>query len=265
MHIIYVDDEKPAIDNFWLTVANFPDIDTLHTFQNGEEALAFAKDNVVDVAFLDMEMPGIHGLELAQKLKRFNCDIRIVFVTAFSQYALDAWKVDATGYLMKPYSAADIRKELNKCIYKALPSNRVVIQTIPSLSITVNGSPLYIAGAKLREMLALLVDRGERGFTMGEAIACLWPERPADSNTQSLYRMTWKRLTDALETAGIGDVLATSENRRYLKVDQVDCDLYRILAGDQQARKQYSGSYLEEYAWAEERNAQLYWLLMEKL
>lgn len=262
MHIIYVDDEKPAIDNFQLTVAGFSDIDTLHTFQNGEEALTFCKHHPVDVAFLDMEMPGIHGLELAQSLKKLNCDIRVVFVTAFSQYALDAWKVDATGYLLKPYSGADIRKELNKCIYKVLPSNRVVIQTIPSFSISVNGTPLYIAGAKLREMLALLVDRGERGLTMGEAIAFLWPDRPADSKTQSLYRMTWKRLTDTLESAGIGDILATSEKRRYLKTDQVDCDLYRILSGDRQARKKYSGNYLEEYSWAEKRNAQLYWMLM---
>lgn len=264
MHIIYVDDEKPAIDNFRLTVVNFSDIDTLHTFQSGEEALAFAGDHAVDVAFLDMEMPGLHGLELAQRLKNLNCDIRVIFVTAFSQYALDAWKIDATGYLLKPYSATDIHKELNKCIYKVLPSNRVVIKTIPSFSVTVNGTPLYIAGAKLREMLALLVDRGERGLTMGEAIACLWPERAADPKTQSLYRMTWKRLTEVLESAGIGDILTTSENRRYLRVNQVDCDLYRILAGDQQTKKKYCGTYLEEYTWAEERNAQLYWLLKEK-
>lgn len=71
MNIIYVDDEKPAIDNFRLTVKNFKEIDTLNTFQNGEEALAFARENIVD----------------------------------------------ATGYLMKPYTAAEIHKELAKCTY----------------------------------------------------------------------------------------------------------------------------------------------------
>ena len=74
--------------------------------------------------------------------------------------------------------------------------------------------------------------------------------------------MTYKRLADALENAGVGDILVTSENRRYLKMEQVDCDLYRILAGDKQAARKYSGEYLREYDWAEERNSQLYRMLL---
>lgn len=263
MHIIYVDDEKPALDNFRLTTANFPEITCLNMFQSGSLALDFVKSHAVDAAFLDMEMPGIHGLELAKKLKEYDSHIRIVFVTAYSQYALDAWGVDATGYLLKPYTAADIRKELAKCTYRPLPSHQVEIQTIPSLSVTVNGIPLHISGAKPREMLALLVDCGERGFTAGEGIACLWPDRANDSGTQSLLRMTYKRLLTTLEEAGVGHILATRENRRYLKVDEVECDLYRILAGDKQAARKYSGEYLREYEWAEERNAQLHWMLSD--
>lgn len=264
MNLIYVDDEKPAIDNFRLTTADFSEIGQLHMFQSGEEALKFADENIVDVAFLDMEMPGIHGLELAKKLKQSDPNIRIVFVTAFSQYALDAWSVDATGYLLKPYTARDIRKELTKCAYRPLPSHEVVIQTIPSFSITVNDKPLRISSAKEREMLALLVDRGDRGFTAGEGIACLWPDRANDSGTQSLLRMTYKRLLATLDTAGISNILATRDNRRFLQTDAVECDLYRILDGDKQAARKYNGSYLQEYDWAEERNAQLYWMLVGK-
>lgn len=258
MHIIYVDDEKPAIKNFCLTVANFPEIRELHTFQSGEEALAFAENNTVDAAFLDMEMPGIHGLELAKALKQHDSEIRVVFVTAFKQYALEAFGVDATGYLLKPYTAGDIRKELAKCAYKRLPSHRVVVQTMPTLSVIVNGAPLSISGEKPKEMLALLIDRAERGFSVGEAIACLWPERSADASTQSLCRMTWKRLVNAFENVGVGDVLYTADNRRHIKTDAIDCDLYRILNGDKQAARKYSGEYLSEYEWSEERNAQLF-------
>ena len=261
MNVIYVDDEKPAIDNFRLTIKNFKEIDTLHTFQSGEEALAFAKENLVDAAFLDMEMPGIHGLELAKALKKHDPQIRVVFVTAYSQYALDAWGVDATGYLMKPYTVAEIHKELAKCSYKPLPSHRVVIETIPAFHISVDGMPLYVSGSKPKELLALLADRGEHGISVGEAVSCLWPERMADSGTQSLFRMTWKRLSDALENAGVGEILRTSEGRRYLKTEKVDCDLYHILAGEREAARKYSGEYLREYEWAEERNAQLYRML----
>lgn len=263
MNVIYVDDELPAIQNFRFTVENFSEIKELHTFQNGEEAVQFAQNRAVDVAFLDMEMPGIHGLELAKALKNCVPNMRIIFVTAFSQYALEAFAVDAIGYLLKPYTADDIHKELSKCSYKPLPSHRVVIQTVPGLSITVDGVPLSSLGGKPREMLALLIDKAEQGFTVGECIACLWPERQADSGTQSLYRMTWKRMANALEAAGIGDVLRTSGDRRYLKTEEVDCDLYRILAGNKQAASRYNGIYLQEYAWAEERNAQLYRMVFE--
>lgn len=261
MHLIYVDDEQPASDNFRLTTADFEEVEQLHTFLNGEEALHFVDNNVVDVAFLDMEMPGIHGLELARKLKVSDPSIRIVFVTAYSEFALEAWGVDATGYLLKPYTANDIRKELAKCAYRPLPSHKVSIETIPSFFISVNGQPLRISSAKEKELLALLVDRGERGFTAGEGIACLWPDRANDSSTQSLLRMTYKRLLATLEAAGVGNILATRDNRRYLKTAAVECDLYRILDGDKQAARKYNGAYLQEYEWAEERNAQLYWIL----
>lgn len=257
MHVIYVDDEQPALDNFRLTTANFSEIRDLHTFLSGGEALKYVCNHTVDVAFLDMEMPGMHGLELAKAIKGVDGGIRIVFVTAYSEFALEAWGVDATGYLLKPYAASDIHKELAKCVYRPLPSHSVVIQTIPNFSVAVNGAPLRISGAKAREMLAFLVECGERGFSVGEGIACLWPDRANDAGTQSLLRMTYKRLQDSLEEAGVGDILFSRENRRYLKTEDVDCDLYRILAGDKQVARRYDGEYLREYAWAEERNGQL--------
>lgn len=257
MHVIYVDDENPAIQNFKFTVANFSEIEELNTFQSGEEALKFVKSHTIDVAFLDMEMPGIHGLKLAREIKAHDPEIRIVFVTAFGEYALDAFGVDAIGYVLKPYTAADIRKELAKCVYKHLPSHRVVIETMPHLKISVDGVPLKISGEKPREMLALLVDRGENGFSVGECISCLWPERPGDAGTLSLCRMTWKRLVQAFENVGADDILYTANSRRHLKIDSVSCDLYRVLSGDKQAARKYSGKYLSEYEWAEERNAQL--------
>ena len=62
MNIIYVDDEKPALDNFRLTVKSFPDIKKIQLFQSGREALEYAKNNQIDAAFLDMEMQEMHGI-----------------------------------------------------------------------------------------------------------------------------------------------------------------------------------------------------------
>lgn len=261
MHIIYVDDERPALENFRFTVAKIEEIKSLEMFLDGEEALEYVKNNTVDVAFLDMEMAGIHGLELAKKIKEYDSEIRVVFVTAYGQYALEAFSVDATGYLLKPYTVADIRKELNKCTYRKLPSHQVTIATIPSFSLSVNGKVIRISASKPKELFALLVDRGDAGITTSEAIACLWPDRPDNSSSQSLFRMTYKRLVDILEDNGIAHIIGSEGSCRFIHTDQVDCDLYRILAGDKQAAKAYGGQYLQEYSWAEERNGQLYWML----
>ncbi len=259
MRVIYIDDERPNLDNFKFTTKDFPEIKSLDMFQSGEEALEFARNNVVDVAFCDMEMPGLHGLALAAKLKEINPSIRVVFVTAYSQYAMDAWGVDATGYVLKPYLASDIKKELSKCKSAPLPSSRrVVIGTVPAFSVSVDGKAVSINSAKSRELFALIVDAADKGITSGEGIAMLWPDRPNDANTQSLFRMTFKRLSDSLEDADIGDIIESKGNRRFIRTDMVDCDLYRIMSGDTETMKKYDGQYLQEYEWAEERNAQLY-------
>lgn len=264
MHVIYVDDEQPARDNFRLTVAGFPEIESLCLFENGEDALEYARTHIIDVAFVDMEMPGLHGLALSLKLREICENIRVIFVTAFSQYAMDAWKVNAIGYVLKPYTADDIRSELEKCKFHPLPSQRIVIQTIPTLAVMLDGKPVHISGEKVREMFALLVERADRGITTREGISYLWPDRPNDAGTQSLFRMTYKRLSDTLEKIGIGHIIASSDNRRYIRIEEVNCDLYRILSGDQQAAKKYDGRFLQEYSWAEERNGQLYRMLMSK-
>lgn len=103
MNVIYVDDEKLQLTNFRLTVEEMKIIDSLETFGEGEKALAWAEKHPVDVAFLDIEMRGMNGIELARHLKAIDENIQVVFVTAYEQYALEAYGVDAIGYLLKPY------------------------------------------------------------------------------------------------------------------------------------------------------------------
>lgn len=258
MRVIYVDDEQPALQNFRLTVADFTNISSLQLFRGGEEALGWAAENEADVAFLDMEMPGIHGLELARKLKELIPNIKIVFVTAYSQFALEAFGVDAIGYVLKPYAREDIQKELQKAErIRAVPQKRVMIQTIPNFTIFVDGQAVHLGRTKSEELLALLVDRGESGITSGEAIAYLWPDRPADNNTQSLFRVTFKRMMTFLSELGIEHIVRSKGREKFIVTDQVECDLYEILAGDMSKAAQYTGEYLGAYSWAETRNAQL--------
>ena len=254
MRVIYVDDEELLLENFRLTAKELPRIDALHTFQSGQAALLWAKEHPVDVAFLDIEMPVMNGIELARRLKEVDENIRIMFVTAFEQYALQAFGVDAVGYLLKPYLSEDIDKQLKKAFYiKSIPKKEIQIQTMPDLVIKVNGEQLKLGNTKQEELMALLIDRGESGVTKRDAIQCLWLGYSSDS----IYWTTMSRLKAILEQAEIGDILVSNGQRKYLNTDKVECDLYQMLQGDAGAIESYKGKYLTRFPWAEERNAQL--------
>ena len=250
MHIIYVDDEPMQLKNFQLTAEHLERIDSLRLFDNGTEALEWVKSHVVDTAFLDIEMPPVNGIELAKKLKESNRNIRIIFVTAYEQYALQAFGVDAIGYLLKPYDSEDIKKELTKAYYvRDIPKAEIQIKTMPNLSITVDGKPLLLGQTKQAELLALFIDRGEAGLTKLDAMQTLWPEYASES----VYWTTMSRLRAVLNDAGISNLIIAKGQAKCINLDQVECDLYRMLERDERAIQNYHGKYLEEYPWAKER------------
>ena len=262
MHIIYVDAEKTALDNFRCTVENYKEVTSLQMFVNADEALKWMENNPVDVAFMDTEIGEIYGIELARRLRTINQNINIIFITANTQYALEAFGVDALGYVLKPYSEEDIKKELEKASrMRPLGIKKVEITTFPVFHVKVNGDVLRISNAKAKELFALFVERMGAGVTSGEAISYLWPERNNDNSTQTLYRMTLKRLMDVLREAGVDDIIGLSGREKYLRTENVDCDFYKVLEGDEEAKKYYVGEFMQEYSWAEPRNAQLYSIL----
>lgn len=237
-------------------------METLQTFQSGKDALDWARSHEVNAAFLEMEMPSIHGLKMARELHAINESIGVVFVTATGQFALEAFAVDAIGYILKPYTHEDVRKELRKVArYMPNAGQRITITTIPYFSIRVDGKEVRIPGNKCKELLAFFVDRAGHAATSGEIVSCLWPERANDEATGTLLRVTYNRLLHFLEDAGIGHILVSQNRQRWLVRESVDCDLYRILEGNLEAGKTYTGEYLREYSWSESTNARLAKLL----
>lgn len=87
-------------------------------YSNPVKAYEENKDKIIDIAFLDIEMPGINGIQLAKKLKAINPHINIIFVTAYNEYALDAYKMHASGYITKPVNAEQIKEEVDGLRYQ---------------------------------------------------------------------------------------------------------------------------------------------------
>jgi DNA-binding LytR/AlgR family response regulator len=96
---IAIDDEPKALDVISIHASKAPEIDLLKTFTNPELALAFLKDNFVDLIFLDINMPLISGLQFVERLQSKPY---IIFTTAYSEYAIDSYDFEAVDYLLKP-------------------------------------------------------------------------------------------------------------------------------------------------------------------
>lgn len=263
MHVICVDEDQALLDHISRTLGEHPSVESIRGFLDGESALRWGERHPLDVAFLTLRSPKPEGLCLSEQLRYRYPGVRVIFLSDSKEYAYDAFQRDAVGYALLPADGETLHAQLEKALWaRPRGPRRVVLQTIPGFGVTVDGAALHISRPKVLELFALLVDRGDQGITTGEGIALLWPERPGDSNVHTLFRMTYKRLADALAQAGIGCILASDGSHRYIRREMVECDLYSILEGDPGAAKKYAGEYLREYSWAEDRNGQLYRMLL---
>jgi len=100
---VLVDDEQLAREELSFLLKEFPDIDVLATARNGVEAIKLIEDLEPDVVFLDVQMPGIDGLGVIQKLREKNVPLpHFILATAYDQYALEAFRLEPLDYLLKP-------------------------------------------------------------------------------------------------------------------------------------------------------------------
>ncbi|MCM1530722.1 MAG: LytTR family DNA-binding domain-containing protein [Bacteroides sp.] len=109
---VVVDDEPLALKMMCAYVEKTPGLELYGAFSNSAEALEFLRSEPVQLAFLDIQMPGLNGLELSTLIE--DRPLRIVFVTAFEQYALQGFKANALDYLLKPASYDDFMRAVKR-------------------------------------------------------------------------------------------------------------------------------------------------------
>ena len=113
INTIIVDDEKPARDELAFLLKAFPEINVIGQGRNGVEAVALIKEHSPDLVFLDVQMPGLDGFGVLKKLVERKMKVpHVVFATAFDQYAVQAFDVNAVDYVLKPFDKARISKAI---------------------------------------------------------------------------------------------------------------------------------------------------------
>src|SRR5256885_4603143 len=113
INTIIVDDEKPARDELAFLLKGFPEINVIGQGKNGVEAVSLIKEHSPDLVFLDVKMPGLDGFGVLKKIVDRKMKMpRVGFATAFDQYAVQAFDVNAVDYILKPFDKARIAKAI---------------------------------------------------------------------------------------------------------------------------------------------------------
>ena len=246
MKVLLVDDEKLQLARLEEAVKKVLPTAVISSYNNPVKALSDNKEAIFDIAFLDIEMPKINGLQLAKSLKSINPKINIIFVTAYDRFALDAMKMRASGFITKPVNEKKIFEEIESLRYpvELAKTKRLQIKCFGNFEVFADGEPIKFAYSKSKELFAYLVDREGSAININELNAVLWEE-----DHRSYLRNLISDIQKTLKDAGAGDVFIKRHNECFIDITKVDCDAYEYKNNNPDAIRMYRGEYMMQYSW----------------
>ncbi len=179
MKVLLVDDEELQLIRIKnAAMKALPEDSEFFCYTNPVLAYEENVNNKFDIAFLDIEMPQINCIQLAKKLKKVNPLVNVIFVTAYDNYALEAYRLHASGYITKPVNENKIREEIGGLRYRVSleHKHKIECKCFGNFEVFADGVPLKFQRSKSKELFAYLVDREGAAININELNAVLWEE-----------------------------------------------------------------------------------------
>lgn len=257
MTVILVDDERIVMTAETTIIKSaLPDAQVF-SFQKAKEAIAFAENNRIDIAFLDINIKEATGLQLAEKLQTINPKTNIIFCTGYSEYALDALDMYCSAYLMKPITIEKVQKALDNLrftIKKKIEGFRV--QCFGNFEVYKDGQPIKFNHSKTKELFAFLIDRRGAAISTKDMVVALYEGEAKGKD--SYVRNLRADLNNTFEKLDLSDVLIHTGGNVAVNMDMIDCDYYDFLDGN---KKLFKGEYMAQFSFAE---GTLGWLMCDR-
>lgn len=249
MKVILVDDEMLACVVLRHILEKLDDIEIVGCFMKPSQALEFVRKTQVDLAFLDVEMPGMNGIELVKAFRESERPPVIVFVTAFSEYAMDAWTIEAADYLLKPFQQEQVEKAVSRARRHMIPEEKkdLYFHCFPSFAMIAGGRPYAFRNKKARELMAYLVHSRGNWVNNNELTYVLFEDKDEEVGKNN-FRQVIFRLRKELKALNLENILITDYGRCRIDMTGCQCDYFDYLNGEYQL---FHGEYLREYSWAE--------------
>lgn len=251
MKLVCIDDEKLIVDLTVSLCKEIPDVEDVKGFSHVNDALDFIKNNHVDVAISDINMAEMNGLELAVKIKEISPNTAIIFLTGYSEYAVDAFKLHASGYLVKPINKERLTEEIEYAMKeKKPPKSHVYVHTFGDFGLFIDGKAVVFSRNRAKELLAYLVDRQGVALTRSAIFTAMWEDGIYDRAKQKELDVIIRSLKTTLDENGISDIIEMKSGTLRVCPEKIDCDMYRFLKGDIDAINSYRGEYMNFYSWS---------------
>ena len=254
MRALAVDDEELMLHALVVAINSSPDIKETAKFLRWEEALDYVKENSIDVAFLDINMRGISGITLAEKIIELRPNCKIIFCTGYEEYAISAFKIHASGYLLKPISAEDVQIEIENIKGIRKKEKLLDVKCFGNFEVYVKEERLLFKRSRTKELFAFLVDRKGAGVTAKQICAVIFPDDSDDVKNTAYLRQLVMDLKQTLKMVGADAVFCHETPFYRIDTSLIKCDYLSYL---ETGEPKFLGEYMTQFSWAEETCAKL--------
>ena len=258
MQYLVVDDEKLVRGAIVSELKKaVPEDSEIFDAENYIKALDIIRENDIYVAFLDINLPVVNGIELSKQIVEISPETNIVFATANSQYSVEAWETEASTFLLKPITKAAIEKAMEKL---RKPRNhgaeKIKAQCFGNFECFYHNKPIAFSRSQSKEFLAYLIDRKGAEVGADEIRAVLWEEEEDSEAKKSYIRTLASDIRKSLREIGMEDALIHRKGNYSVNRECFECDYYDYIEGKLPGDS-FTGEYMSRYSWAENTLATL--------
>ncbi|KWX69366.1 hypothetical protein AMQ84_30700 [Paenibacillus riograndensis] len=285
MKAILIDDEKPALQHLERLLAKDGRLEISGKYTSARLGLQHLQQERADIVFLDIGMPEMNGLEAAEHIAVLDRSIRIVYITAYSEYAIEAFELNAIDYLLKPVTSQRLGKTLERLESREKQSAREAESAAEARTLSIlgfrrlefldtsePGRKLQWRTSKAQEVFALLLHNRGQWILKDTIVDLVWPDFKPEKAVTNLHTTVY-HIRKLLKTWGMNVLVEFSQERYRLTYEDVSFDVEDFLRGwrgtpvetDQEWASRdkvlslYRGDYLDEhhYDWAEPKRKEL--------
>ena len=193
------------------------------------------------------------GLKIARKIHDISPSTKVIFVTDQAQYAVQAFKTRAVGYLLDDINEKSLKEEFDDLNIgtDSVANHKLTAKTFGNFELLCDGKAIKFTRAKSKELIAYLIDKRGTSASSSELIVNLWEDRDVDKTTRSMLHNLIADIRSTFQKYGIADFFDTKRNSFRIDDSRLICDCYQLLDGDINISKKYVGEYMNSYSWAE--------------